>query len=585
MYKKLYHEYKVMDILIYEYINYFISVVTGLTFLTVCINFFSLFRSGISKTPWRAIGAFLLALMFLFYVIERKYDWISPTVHIIELMAYIAILLALLLEPSLKAFTNTYLSQESKGNTANTENRNIALSYFIYGIIFLLLLLINSFMLVNNEEKSITFIITCISLVILFSIITIQIRRYYLEKNEEDFSTRRINIGFLWAFIFFTLRQITLIISHLPFGEDIVLIRLQSQDYSLVWWLADGFALVGILLFLRVYISHVFHNKTQKLFFTLVSVSVLVSVSTMLLLTYFLFGSVSNSNKTLVEKGAKTLNFIIDERGDTSFRLAESLGTNEEFVKLLALNEKEEVENSLSLFAASLNADFVRLYNSYGEVILAPSDPRELGELNNKDNYVIYVIEEKRAIKTYDQEEGVLAPVVVVRSIYPVLNDETVLGAIEVGYRFDNAFVDKVKRETSLDISIYADDIRSATTIVTSDNISRWVGSKETSSEVIEKTLKNQEALTLEVTQLSKRYYASFRSISDINGNPIGMISSLTLFDEVLEDMRQQQLTTALVVTNISLGASFIGYLLISKNRSSSPVIDKSAKRGRKKNV
>ena len=53
-------------------------------------------------------------------------------------------------------------------------------------------------------------------------------------------------------------------------------------------------------------------------------------------------------------------------------------------------------------------------------------------------------------VKSFEVQDGVLAPIVIARSLYPIMLYGNLVGAVEAGYVFDNAFVDYSKEKTGL---------------------------------------------------------------------------------------------------------------------------------------
>ncbi len=140
-------------------------------------------------------------------------------------------------------------------------------------------------------------------------------------------------------------------------------------------------------------------------------------------------------------------------------------------------------------------------------------------------------------------------------------SSDTITGAIEVGYKFDNAFVDFSKRITGIDVTIYAGKRRSATTILTLDQASRWVGTEETDPEVLKNVLLEGDLYNTTLDRLGRLYYSSFTPVRDADGRIIGMVSVGVPTSVLFENVRQQLINSFLIVTLISVILALMGDL------------------------
>jgi sensor histidine kinase regulating citrate/malate metabolism len=150
-------------------------------------------------------------------------------------------------------------------------------------------------------------------------------------------------------------------------------------------------------------------------------------------------------------------------------------------------------------------------------------DPDKVGGSLSDDRLVKEALEgnTQAAVVTKD---GVIAPEVSVRGAAPIKSGDKVIGAVILGTLIDNAFVDGLKEATGLDASVYADNIRSATTFVAPDGKSRWIGIKEETDEVKKNVLVDGVAYIGSVEILNVPYHAAFAPLKNIDNNPVGML-------------------------------------------------------------
>jgi sensor histidine kinase regulating citrate/malate metabolism len=169
------------------------------------------------------------------------------------------------------------------------------------------------------------------------------------------------------------------------------------------------------------------------------------------------------------------------------------------------------------------NNDFLVLVDKNGGILVRADDPEKIGGSLSDDQLVKKALQgdEVSGIVTRD---GVMAPTVSVRSAVPIKSGDGILGVVTIGSTIDNAFVDGLKNATGLDASIYADNIRSATTFIAPDGKSRWIGIKEENKDVRKTVLNDGDIFTGTVSILNIFYLSAFTPIVNVDGNPIGML-------------------------------------------------------------
>jgi sensor histidine kinase regulating citrate/malate metabolism len=259
-------------------------------------------------------------------------------------------------------------------------------------------------------------------------------------------------------------------------------------------------------------------------------------------------------------EGAQAQYLVMEDRTNTALILARSFAIDQDMTSLVETDEYytllEQTEDQL----LSSNIDILRVFDASGQVLVSASDERERNQSFSDDEMLSKVLEKKQPIKSFDREAHVLSPVMIGRGIYPILSDDEVVGAIEIGFKLDTAFVDFSKDRTGLDVTIYTDANRSATTIYKLDGVSRWVGTDETNDEVIDKVLTKGQTYALEVDRLGQDYYSAFVPIRNFKGDIIGMVSVGSPTYELFEESRQQLLSAFLILTMISIFAALLGY-------------------------
>jgi sensor histidine kinase regulating citrate/malate metabolism len=250
----------------------------------------------------------------------------------------------------------------------------------------------------------------------------------------------------------------------------------------------------------------------------------------------------------------------MEDRKNTALVIARSIADTDGISDRVVSDDYNDLLANLDETLHSARVDILRIYDSAGNVIASASDQRERGESHLDDTLLQTALREKKAVTGFGTKDHVLAPLITARAVYPLVDQNSVSGAIEVGYLFDSAFVDFSKTRTGLDVTIFTGDLRSATTIYKEDGVSRFVGTVETQPEIAEKVLTRGETIALEVERLGVGYYTAYVPLRDYEGDTIGMVSVGTPTFQLFEDSRQQLLTSFLILTFVSLLAAAIGY-------------------------
>jgi hypothetical protein len=336
-------------------------------------------------------------------------------------------------------------------------------------------------------------------------------------------------------------------------------------DFSPVFIIVLIATFFGFVFLLILNWKYLINNYTQRLFAILVFLSIGVASVGSLLLNFLVFDQMRLNNVDLVSKGAKVQNLILDERGKKAQYLASTLAKDSVIVGLVKDRNLSGLSQTLQEKINDAGLDILKVYSPYGEVIINPIDTRENGTIpKGQDNeYLNFTVSGKRGLMTFTTSKGVMAPEVNIISIYPIISNQEVIGAIETGYIFDNAFADFIKKQTDFDLTIYADTLRSASTINTSDGVSRWIGTYEEDATIIENVIDNGLEYNTEALIFGSYYYTTYLPLKDVNGKAIGMLSTQSSVDVIIENTRQQFVTTFIVITNLSLIGSLIAYLLI----------------------
>lgn len=548
-----------MIIFIYEFLHFLAASLAILVSVSSAALFIITFRYERKlQTGWRALGFLFLALAYLFFIFERKYPGLEIFALFIETIALFSIFKGVLAEPKLIHLRKVSPpSKTKKTSKKKKEEKNILTKILIFILVIIILFAILYVPGVNVLSEYLPALLGVLSVIFIILTIIIQVKRYRTERDNKK--KIRQNLYPLIGYIFLLIRGITLIFYRLP-ELDLVFFRNLSLEYSWAWiigLIATFIAFIYLWIWAWNFVKVRVFLRTYVVF---ISIVIVVATIGSLIFTLFIFKVVENNNLDLMLKGAETQTVIMSDRANTASFVAKLVSEDNNVVQYMQSNSTNLLQINLEDYLESANVDILRVYNVYGEVLASPSDPRDIGRVFPEDSLLAFVLSDKKVVRSFDLQPGVLTDFIITRAMHPIMSGEKVVGAVEVGYKFDNAFVDFSKERTNLDVTIYSGKKISATTIKTLDGVSRFVGSEEVSPDILVNVLVNGENYKTVVDRFGDIYYSAYKPLRNVNGEIIGMVSVGIPTFYLIDNTRQQLLTTFILVSILSLLVSLIGY-------------------------
>ena len=552
-----------MNIFLYEFFHFLAASLA----ILVCISSFALFIITFRyerklQTIWRALGFILLAVAFLLLIWERKEAAIDVIAVIVQAFALFSIFWGVAKEPKLVHLIKMAPKGSIKQIFGNQKDKLVE-NKTVLGLVVIVLVVIAlliPFYIFASEYLPAG--IEAVATLLILATIFFQVRRYKADKSP-------VNLYPLVGYVFLLTRGISMVFYRLPDLEVLFLRRL-TLEYSLAWQIA----LISTLLaffFLGIWAwNFVRVRKFLRIYVTFITLVVLVATVGALIFSLFVFKIIERNNLDLMLKGAETHAVIMEDKANSAMFVATLIAGDDKAIQAVRNNDYQSLSESTERYLESADADILRIYNPYAEVIASPSDTRDRGRVFAEDDLLAFAIQERKQVRDFDTYQGTMADTMAARAIYPLIYRDEVVGAVEVGYKFDNAFVDFSKRKTGLDITIYSGTKISATTILTADGVSRYVGSEEVREDVIEKVLTQGETFTTVINRFGEIYYTAYTPIRNINGQIIGTVSVGTPTYILLDSVRQKLLTTFILVSLLSALISLIGYYTMTSLRNGS---------------
>jgi len=333
-----------------------------------------------------------------------------------------------------------------------------------------------------------------------------------------------------------------------------------QQDY---FWLAEHALKFAAFSFLAYWgWQYLKLRLKEEMILIFIGMALLISIIVTFTFSAILLTNMENEAELNLVSNVKVLEYTFSRMKNEALATAQFFAENEEIKNLLSEKDFSAMEKTAENLMAGKTMDFLTIADEDGEVILRTHSLTAKG-----DN----IKEEAAGAKAfggadYATIEPTAAEGMSIRAAAPVYDSENkIAGVIVTGFIIDNAFVDKIKKNTGLEASIYSRDALSATTIAGADEKTRNIGAKQTDPEIIKQVLEQGKGITQRTTIFSRPYLASYLPLKNAEGKIIGMLESSRLQTELAETAAGANRLTLLITIIITLIILMPVYLLSKK--------------------
>lgn len=325
------------------------------------------------------------------------------------------------------------------------------------------------------------------------------------------------------AFFVVTLSEIVSLASLWQASENPAVANLTAA-FGVLWVVEHVLLLIGTILVCVWVWKYLIERLFSQIFMILLTVTVGVFLITATAFTYLLQNNVRDEALNNLRTASSVLQYAIDGKKAETFANAKSLSENPAFISAIANKDTTELEKLTGGYLDSKQLYSVMITDSAGQVLFRAEDPGRYGDSVSSDTQVHQALTDKHSSNIVLQN-GVLAPQVSIKSTVPVHDSGgIVIGTISTNIVLDSAFVDGIKNATGLNSSIYANDVRSATTFRTADATTRYVGIKDTNTSVAGTVLKDGNTYAGPVSVLNQRFLGVYAPLKDIDNATLGML-------------------------------------------------------------
>ncbi|MDB5184671.1 MAG: hypothetical protein JWN38_479 [Candidatus Saccharibacteria bacterium] len=365
------------------------------------------------------------------------------------------------------------------------------------------------------------------------------------------------------AFFFFSIFEVLSLASLWRGSDNPMVVRLVAS-FGPLWMAEQVFLLAGSILLGRWVWHYLTRRFLSQLFMIFVTLTLVIFLVTTVSFTFLLVSNVQKQSLNNLQTATSVLRYALDAKKAETLANANTVAENTAIASAVEQHDNKALATLTNAFLHDKKQSSLVITTATGQVLLRAEDPSRYGDSLSSDTLV------RRALigqssSTIARRDGVLTPVMYINSATPIRNDhQQIIGTVTVGLVVDNAFVDGIKHATGLDSTVYTGNVRSATTFVAPDGVSRLVGVKDTNGAVTATVLKKGQNFDGSVSVVNRQFLAVYAPLKDIDNAVVGMLFIGVPQASVLQ-AAGHSVELTFVVTAILLLLSIVPAFLISK--------------------
>ena len=296
------------------------------------------------------------------------------------------------------------------------------------------------------------------------------------------------------------------------------------KAFGPLWFASYICLMAGALVLGRWVWRYLTERFMSQLFMILTSSVLVIFLLTTVSFTSLLMRNVQNDTLDNLQTASNVLSYALDSKKAQTEANAEVVAQNPLIAEAIGAKDHKSLVSLTAGFLQAKKQSTLDITDNSGRVLLRAEDPEHWGDSISSDTLVRRALI-GRATSSLSSSEGVLAPIVYIKSSVPVrASDGSTIGTATVSLIADSSLVDGIKNATGLDSAIYSNNVLSATTFLAPDGKSRLIGVKTNNSQVNNKVLKQGQVFRGELSILNRPYLAVYSPLRDADNSVVGML-------------------------------------------------------------
>ena len=339
-------------------------------------------------------------------------------------------------------------------------------------------------------------------------------------------------------------------------------LSLMFEPFGVAWYVEHVLLMIGITFLMLWAWHYIILRLLSQFYLSIVAIGLMAFVVSTVIFTSALFNTTEEQALKNIEAGAKTFALTLSELKDRTAFTGAAIAARESLINAAKDNNSEEAKNALGDPISDYSIAAAFIFNAEGEIITSVGTENIIGQSFSTDPVIKRVLEGKITGSPI-LEPGVEAPSIIIRAGSPLVSDGKIVGAVIVDSPLDVAFVDRVSEITGLDVTIYAEQHRVATTI--RDNEGRPLIPALMEDERMADITLNQGKMFLNTsTFASVPYFVAAIPLENIDEIRIGALAAGLPEQELLDALRKETRTNFIIAFGL-LASTLIPFFFIAK--------------------
>lgn len=506
--------------------HFALTVLSSFVFFAAGLLYFDSWQvDKLKKTPLlRSIGFFLLAFVAAIHATGVEISLIVLFAQVSKIIGLILILVSLILEPILHS------------------PRKVTLS----GIVPFALPVLSS------------------ALIPLSAILFLLIAATYFRKTTEGLEKQLK--GAYFAFLFLGIAEVL----QIPFfwsDTPVVFWSKILAIYGTVWNIHHIFEFVGILILAVWAWGYIRFRLQVQLFVSVIALSLILFLTTTVLYTFLLLRNLEDDALAHLKTDVNVLQYSLESVKEKTLAHAQAVAQDPSVKQTFVSQDKAGLYNLITDYMSAQKTNTLLIASVSGEVIMRAEDKDRTND-NVSSNPIVKSALEGKELATVSYDEGITVPEISVKAAVPIReggrSEGKIIGVVITGITIDSSFVDGLKAVTGLDVAVFGKDKRAATTFVSPDGKSRFVGTLETNKNVLDSVLSKGEVYIGAATVLNLPFYTAYAPLKTNDNEIMGMLFVGKL-QNTLTDAARKSIDLTFLGSMILIVLSLIPAFLFSR--------------------
>lgn len=351
--------------------------------------------------------------------------------------------------------------------------------------------------------------------------------------------------------------------------NNIYLAKLVAS-FGIIWIIEHLILLAATFVLGKWAWGYLLKRFETQLFMIFTTTTLILFLITSLIYSFSSLDNLRIDTLKSLETDVKVLEYTIQSKQAEILSDSKVIAENPEVIAAILDSDRAKLADLTVTTLLAKNQASLVIVSDTGAVIMRAEDPERSGESISGDPLIKQSLLGD-SVSSIVTKDGVIAPIVTLRATSPIKSNGEIIGAVMIGVDIDNAYVDGVKNATGLDASIYADNIRSATTFVSPDGKSRWIGIKEETEAVKQQVLIDSKPFTGSVNVLNIPYFAAYAPLNNSNNVPVGMLfvgrPQVSILQSASRSIELTFITTAILLVLSIFPSYFISKYIVGQIR------------------